>query len=49
MDGTEGIFSAVKRIFGEKLRSRSVEGMCLEAKRRFQIRQKMKTYAEARV
>jgi len=47
--GTEGIFSAVKRIFGEKLRSRNVENMCLEARRRFWVYQKMKGFAEARM
>ena len=33
--GTEGIFSAVKRKFGERVRSKKKENMCLEAERRF--------------
>jgi len=47
--GTEGIFSAVKRIFGEKLRSRNIENMCLEGKRKFFVYQAMKRYAENRL
>ena len=31
---TEGIFSAVKKIYGERVRARKVENMCLEAKRK---------------
>lgn len=33
--GTEGIFSAVKRKFGERVKSKKKENMCLEAERRF--------------
>ena len=33
--GTEGIFSAVKRKFGERVRSKKKENMCFEAERRF--------------
>jgi len=44
--GTEGIFSAVKRIFGDRVRSKNVENMCREAERRFWAYQVMKRYAE---
>lgn len=43
---TEGIFSAVKRIFGDRVRSKKVENMCREAERRFWAYQIMKRYAE---
>jgi hypothetical protein len=43
---TEGIFSAVKRIFGDRVRSKKIENMCLEAERRFWAYQVMKRYAE---
>lgn len=33
--GTEGIFSAVKKIYGERVRAHLVANMCLEAKRKF--------------
>ena len=45
--GTEGIFSAVKRIFGEKTRTKTVENMCLEIKRRFWAYEAMRKYAKA--
>lgn len=45
--GTEGIFSAVKRIFGEKTRSKTVENMCLEVKRRFWAYELVRQYAKA--
>ncbi len=44
---TEGIFSAVKRIFGEQIHARSESGMIQEAKIKFWAYQKMKRYAEA--
>jgi len=44
--GTEGIFSAVKKIYGERVRARKVENMCLEAKRKFWAYQVIKRYAE---
>jgi hypothetical protein len=44
---TEGIFSAVKRIFGEKIHSRSELGILQEAKIKFWAYQKMKRYGEA--
>jgi hypothetical protein len=44
--GTEGIFSSVKRIFGDRVRSKKVENMCGEAERRFWAYQIMKKYAE---
>lgn len=47
--GTEGIFSAVKRIFGERVRSRKLENMCREAKRRFWAYAVLKRYAEEKV
>lgn len=46
---TEGIFSAVKRIFGDRVRSKKVENMCLETERRFWAYQVMKRYAEDKV
>ena len=45
--GTEGIFSAVKRIFGEKTRTKTVENMCLEVRRRFCAYETMRKYAKA--
>lgn len=47
--GTEGIFSAVKTIFGEKVRAKKVDGMCREVERRFWAYQRMKGYADSRV
>ena len=47
--GTEGIFPAVKRIFGDRVRSKNVENMCREAKRRFWAYQVMKRYAEEKI
>jgi hypothetical protein len=44
---TEGIFSAVKRIFGEKIHARSEPGMIQEAKIKFWAYQRMKRYGEA--
>lgn len=44
--GTEGIFSAVKKIFGERVRSRKIENMCKEVKRKFTTYQQMKNYAQ---
>jgi hypothetical protein len=43
--GTEGIFSAVKRKFGERLRSKGHENMCFEAKRKFWAYETMRKYA----
>ena len=45
--GTEGIFSSVKRIFGEKTRAKTVENMCLEVRRRFWAYECMRKYAKA--
>ena len=45
--GTEGIFSAVKRIFGGKTRAKTVENMCLEVRRRFWAYERMRQYAKA--
>ena len=47
--GTEGIFSAVKKIYGERVRAHKVENMCLEAKRKFWAYQRMKRYAEGKM
>jgi len=44
---TEGIFSAVKRIFGEQIHARSELGMIQEAKVKFWAYQRMKRYGEA--
>lgn len=44
--GTEGIFSAVKTIFGEHVRAKTVPGMCREVARKFWAYQRMKTYAD---
>ncbi len=44
--GTEGIFSAVKRMFGERVRSKKVENMLKEAYRRFWCYQILKSYGE---
>lgn len=45
--GTEGIFSAVKGIFGEHTKAKTAETACKEAERKFWAYQKMKKYAEA--
>ena len=45
--GTEGRFSAVKRIFGEKTRAKTVDNMCLEVRRRFWAYESMRKYAKA--
>ena len=47
--GTEGIFSAVKKIYGERVRAHKVENMCLEAKRKFWAYQVIKLYAEEKM
>lgn len=47
--GTEGIFSAVKRIFSERVRSKKIENMCKEVKRRFYAYAILKRYAEDKV
>jgi hypothetical protein len=44
--GTEGIFSAVKRIYGDRVRSKKIENMCGETERRFWAYQIIKRYAE---
>lgn len=45
--GTEGIFSAVKGVFGEHTRAKTAENACLEAKRKFWAYEKMRRYAKA--
>lgn len=47
--GTEGIISAVKRIFGERVRSRIIKNMCQEAKRRFWAYAVLRKYAQKSV
>jgi len=47
--GTEGIFSAVKKIYGERVRAHKVENMCLEAKRKFWSYQVIKRYADEKL
>jgi len=44
---TEGIFSAVKRMFGEQIHARSEQGIIQEAKIKFWAYQKIKRYGEA--
>ena len=44
--GTEGIFSSVKRIFGEKTRTKTTENMYHEIKRRFWAYETMRKYAQ---
>ena len=44
---TEGIFSAIKRIFGETLRATSEKGMIKEASAKFWAYKKLKQYAKA--
>ena len=44
--GTEGIFSAVKKIYSERVRAHKVSNMCLEAERKFWTYQVIKRYAE---
>ena len=45
-NGTEGIFSAVKRKFGEQTRSHNIENAFNEVKRKFWAYDRMKTYGE---
>ena len=47
--GTEGIFSAVKKMYGERVRAHKIENMCLEAERKFWAYQRMKRYAEEKM
>ncbi len=44
--GTEGIFSAVKRIFSENTRSKKIDNLLHEVKRKFWAYNKMRQYAE---
>jgi len=44
--GTEGIFSAVKKMYGENVRAHKIDNMCLEAERKFWAYQLIKRYAE---
>jgi len=47
--GTEGIFSAVKRKFGENTVSRSKEGLIAEGYQRFWLYDTIKCYGESRI
>lgn len=47
-NGTEGVFSAVKRKFGEKTRSHKIENALSEVKRKFWAYDRIKAYAELR-
>lgn len=47
--GTEGIFSAVKKIYGERVRAHRIDNMCLEAKRKFWAYQVIKRCAEEKM
>lgn len=47
--GTEGIISAVKVMFGDRVRSKQLVNMCEEAKRRFWCYAVLKRYAEEKV
>ena len=47
--GSEVIFSAVKGIFGERTRAKTIPNMIKEVKRRFWAYQRMKRYADLRV
>lgn len=43
----EGIFSSIKRIFGENVRSAKIENMLIEIKRRFWVYDRLNSYAKA--
>ena len=45
--GTEGIFSAVKRKFGERVRAKTEENMLRAAKRKFWAYEMIRNYARA--
>lgn len=47
--GTEGIFSSVKRIFGEKTRAKKIENMFHDIKRRFWAYETMRKYAKSKL
>lgn len=44
--GTEGIISAVKGVFGEHTRAKTVENACCEAARKFWAYERMRKYAQ---
>lgn len=46
--GTEGVFSAVKGIFGENTRAKTAKNACLEAERKFWAYEKIRRYAQAK-
>ena len=47
--GTEGIFSAVKRKYGEKVRASKIENMLEEVKRKFWAYEQVKEYATNKI
>ena len=47
--GTEGIFSAVKMIYSERVRAKRIENKCAEVHRRFWAYQTIKRYAEEKI
>lgn len=47
--GTEGVFSAVKRIFGEETKSKKIENLVHEVKRKFWAYDRMCQYAIAKL
>ena len=47
--GTEGIFSAVKKMYGGRVRAHKIENMCLKAERKFWAYQLIKRYAEEKI
>jgi hypothetical protein len=47
--GTEGIISAVKKMFGDRVRSKKIENMCKESERKFWAYATIKRYAEEKV
>ena len=47
--GTEGIFSAVKRKYGENCVSKSVKSLEAEGFQRFWVYNEMKSYGESKV
>lgn len=47
--GTEGIFSSVKTKFGERVRSKNIDHMVREVKRKFWAYEKIKNYAKSNI
>ena len=49
LTGKEGIFSAVKRKFGENTVSRSIVGLLAEGYQRFRVYDEMREYGEKHI